>query len=89
MPRFGLVYYRFNQRIVFAVPSPPVDVTVTSNSSEHLTVSWKSPINPNGNITHYEVVIEIEDYNQEFIYSKLYCTQQAGKPGDCRDMWVF
>ncbi|XP_063002373.1 insulin receptor-related protein [Elgaria multicarinata webbii] len=39
-----------------AVPTVPRDVISMSNSSSHLIVRWKTPSQPNGNLTYYVVV---------------------------------
>lgn len=37
-------------------PSVPLDPISSSNSSSQITLKWKPPTSPNGNITHYRVV---------------------------------
>ncbi|KAM7246794.1 hypothetical protein CapIbe_003092 [Capra ibex] len=43
-------------RTLPAAPTVPQDVISTSNSSSHLLVRWKPPIQRNGNITYYLVL---------------------------------
>ena len=41
-------------------PSEPVDVVVSAELPESVTVRWRSPVSPNGNITHYNVSYKVK-----------------------------
>lgn len=59
-------------------PTVPQDVISTSNSSSHLLVRWKPPVQRNGNITYYLVLWQrlAEDGD---LYINDYC--HRGAPG--------
>ncbi|XP_045482514.1 insulin-like receptor isoform X2 [Harmonia axyridis] len=47
-------------------PSTPPKLTVTSDSSDSLKITWAPPLNPNGNITHYIVWGKKQTSNIDF-----------------------
>ncbi|XP_071481158.1 insulin-like peptide receptor isoform X2 [Diadema antillarum] len=71
--RSNIVYHLTNE----AVASPPSSLKVTSNSSSELVVTWKPPVNPNGNLTHYRIrwqpqYLPTEEFaNRDFCREKL------------------
>lgn len=64
----------------------PQDVISTSNSSSHLLVRWKPPIQRNGNITYYLVLWQrlAEDSD---LYLNDYCHRGAQGGGAGRRGW--
>lgn len=66
----SVIYFRTQP----AEPTPPVNVAATADASGGLLVSWKPPMQPNGDVTHYRVTVRFEDYNQDVIYTRDYCT---------------
>lgn len=58
-------------------PSVPLDPISSSNSSSQITLKWKPPNDPNGNITHYLVFCQRQPEASE-LYKFDYC--QKGEP---------
>ena len=42
---------------IYLAPSIIRDVSITQKSSRYLKIKWKSPLQPNGVVTHYEITI--------------------------------
>ncbi|KAJ1064367.1 hypothetical protein K5549_014781 [Capra hircus] len=68
-------------RTLPAAPTVPQDVISTSNSSSHLLVRWKPPIQRNGNITYYLVLWQREDGELEADREPGCCPCQHPPPG--------
>ncbi|XP_048352891.1 LOW QUALITY PROTEIN: insulin receptor [Sphaerodactylus townsendi] len=68
-----------------SMPSVPLDPYTSSNSSSQISVRWKPPLEPNGNITHYKVSWEQQAEDSE-LYELDYCLKglkvpfRAGSP---------
>ncbi|XP_013383193.1 insulin receptor isoform X2 [Lingula anatina] len=54
-------------------PTPAVDVEVEATMEGELTVTWKPPNKPNGNVTHYMVYWTIAEINKEEYDDRNYC----------------
>lgn len=55
-------------------PSVPLDPISSSNSSSQITLKWKPPTSPNGNITHYRVICRKQPEDGD-LYKFDYCLQ--------------
>ncbi|KAL6080802.1 hypothetical protein STEG23_023811 [Scotinomys teguina] len=75
-----IVYFR----TLPAAPTVPQDVISTSNSSSHLLVRWKPPVQRNGNITYYLVLWQrlAEDGD---LYINDYCHRGLRLPSSSHD----
>ncbi|XP_063138513.1 insulin receptor-related protein isoform X2 [Rattus norvegicus] len=71
-------------RTLPAAPTVPQDVISTSNSSSHLLVRWKPPVQRNGNITYYLVLWQrlAEDGD---LYINDYCHRGLRLPTSSHD----
>lgn len=45
-------------------------------STEQLRIQWSPPIQPNGNVTHYEVTATWEQVDPNFLQQRNYCTER-------------
>ncbi|XP_063003180.1 insulin receptor [Elgaria multicarinata webbii] len=62
-----------------SVPTVPQDPISVSNSSSQITLKWKPPSEPNGNITHYMVSWEEQSEDSE-LYELDYCLKGLKLP---------
>ncbi|XP_054837014.1 insulin receptor-like isoform X1 [Eublepharis macularius] len=62
-----------------SMPSVPLDPFSVSNSSSQITLKWKPPSEPNGNITHYRVSWEQQAEDDE-LYKLDYCLKGLKLP---------
>ncbi|ERE87384.1 insulin receptor-related protein [Cricetulus griseus] len=71
-------------RTLPAAPTVPQDVISTSNSSSHLLVRWKPPVQRNGNVTYYLVLWQrlAEDGD---LYINDYCHRGLRLPTSSHD----
>ena len=49
-----------------AVPGPPRNLTGKIINSTTVFLQWKPPLNPNGNLSEYQVIYYGEDSSQEY-----------------------
>ncbi|KAL3289679.1 hypothetical protein HHI36_023083 [Cryptolaemus montrouzieri] len=56
-----------------SVPSPPLKLVVTSDSSDSLKITWAPPKNPNGNVTNYLIVGKKRQTMNDEINTRNYC----------------
>lgn len=56
-------------------PSEPRALSIYSNSSSELVISWLPPLHKNGNLTHYRIVGYLEPDDPEFIDQRKYCDE--------------
>uniref|UniRef100_H3C1B3 Tyrosine-protein kinase receptor n=1 Tax=Tetraodon nigroviridis TaxID=99883 RepID=H3C1B3_TETNG len=70
-----IVYVRTNA----SKPSEPLDPISSSNSSSQITLKWKPPTSPNGNITHYRVICQKQSEDED-LYKFDYCLQGMKLP---------
>ncbi|KAK9889047.1 hypothetical protein WA026_004327 [Henosepilachna vigintioctopunctata] len=63
-----------------AVPSPPLKVTVTSDSSDSLRITWVPPKNPNGNVTNYLIVGKKRHTSDNGMNSRNHCDESMIMP---------
>uniref|UniRef100_A0A3P9HJ73 Tyrosine-protein kinase receptor n=1 Tax=Oryzias latipes TaxID=8090 RepID=A0A3P9HJ73_ORYLA len=70
-----IIYVRTNS----TKPSAPLDPVSSSKSSSEISLKWKPPTSPNGNITHYKVIYrrQLEDSD---LFKFDYCLQAAKLP---------
>ncbi|KAK7866791.1 hypothetical protein R5R35_004211 [Gryllus longicercus] len=59
-------------------PSPPQLLNAYANSENSLTIDWKPPLNPNGNVTHY-IVTGVMRPNEDQKYERNYCEDPPQK----------
>uniref|UniRef100_A0A8C5AFH3 Tyrosine-protein kinase receptor n=1 Tax=Gadus morhua TaxID=8049 RepID=A0A8C5AFH3_GADMO len=71
----SIIYMRTNA----TKPSVPMDPISSSNSSSQIILKWKTPRNPNGNITHYKVICSKQEEDGD-LYKFDYCLQ-GERPG--------
>lgn len=57
-------------------PSPPRALSIYSNSSSELVMSWFPPLHKNGNLTHYRIVGRWEPDDPNFIDQRNYCDER-------------
>lgn len=57
-------------------PSPPRALSIWSNSSNELVMSWFPPLHENGNLTHYRIVGRWEPDDPIFIDQRNYCDER-------------
>ncbi|KDR13786.1 hypothetical protein L798_12081, partial [Zootermopsis nevadensis] len=62
-------------RTLPASPSPPVALDVTTATSSELTIKWLSPLEPNGNVTHYVVIGTWIKDDQSMLDQRNYCNE--------------
>lgn len=60
-----------------AVPSVPRHLRAYSNSSFEIVVQWSPPSEPNGNITHYVVEVNLEPQDASFLDQRDYCVDKS------------
>lgn len=77
---FVLQYKVQNICLSFSAPSVPLDPISVSNSSSQITLKWKPPSEPNGNVTHYLVFWQEQPEDSD-LRDLDYCNK-----GKC---WVF
>ncbi|XP_075954174.1 insulin receptor a [Anarhichas minor] len=70
-----IIYVRTNA----TKPSVPLDPISSSNSSSQIILKWKSPNDPNGNITHYLVFCQRQPEASE-LYKFDYCQKGMKLP---------
>ncbi|KAI5609833.1 insulin receptor b precursor, partial [Silurus asotus] len=70
-----IIYVRTNA----SRPSVPLDPISSSNSSTQITLKWKPPTEPNGNITHYRVSYQKQGEDHE-LYKYDYCQKGMKLP---------
>uniref|UniRef100_A0AAY4DN22 Tyrosine-protein kinase receptor n=1 Tax=Denticeps clupeoides TaxID=299321 RepID=A0AAY4DN22_9TELE len=70
-----IIYVRTNA----TRPSVPLDPISSSNSSSQIILKWKPPTDPNGNITHYLVVCQKQEEDDE-LYNLDYCQKGMKLP---------
>ncbi|XP_078526892.1 insulin receptor [Lissotriton helveticus] len=63
-----IIYIRTNE----TVPSVPIDPISISNSSSEIILKWKSPSEPNGNVTYY-LVYWYQQLEDSELYELDYC----------------
>ena len=70
-----------NRTLALLLPEPsvPMDPISSSNSSSQIILKWKTPRNPNGNITHYKVICSKQEEDGD-LYKFDYCLQ-GERPG--------
>lgn len=57
-------------------PTPPRALSIWSNSSNELVMSWSPPLRKNGNLTHYLIVSTWEQDDQHLIAQRNYCDER-------------
>ncbi|XP_018583701.2 insulin receptor-like isoform X2 [Scleropages formosus] len=70
-----IIYVRTNA----TKPSVPLDPISSSNSSSQISLKWKPPSDPNGNITHYLVFCKKQPEDSE-LYKFDYCQKGIKLP---------
>uniref|UniRef100_A0A8C5Q2V6 Tyrosine-protein kinase receptor n=1 Tax=Leptobrachium leishanense TaxID=445787 RepID=A0A8C5Q2V6_9ANUR len=65
-----ILYIRTNE----TTPSVPVDPSSVSNSTTQISLKWKPPSEPNGNVTHYLVYWQEQPEDSE-LYELDYCNK--------------
>lgn len=60
-------------------PSSPRALSIWSNSSSELVMSWFPPLHKNGNLTHYRIVGRWEPDDPIFIDQRNYCDERNSK----------
>ncbi|XP_074000153.1 insulin-like receptor isoform X2 [Rhodnius prolixus] len=63
-----------------SVPSSPRRLSAYSNSSSELIITWKPPMEPNGNVTYYNVSARWEKDSEDFIEQRNYCLEPITLP---------
>lgn len=66
-------------------PSRPADLTVTTNSSDSLLISWKRPLEPNGNVTSYIVTGEKDISGRKSLTERDGCQKSLTMTPDRRE----
>ncbi|KAK0096847.1 hypothetical protein PV326_004167 [Microctonus aethiopoides] len=61
-------------------PTPPRALSIWSNSSNELVMSWSPPLRKNGNLTHYLVISTWEQDDQHLIAQRNYCDEPLQLP---------
>ncbi|KMQ92816.1 insulin-like receptor protein [Lasius niger] len=61
-------------------PSSPRALSMWSNSSSELVMSWFPPLHKNGNLTHYRIVGRWEPDDPNFIDQRNYCDEPMSLP---------
>lgn len=54
-------------------PSVVRGLSIFSNASDSLVISWSPPFEPNGELVHYKIVGEIENYDPVYLAQRDYC----------------
>jgi insulin receptor len=57
-------------------PSAVRSLTIYSNGSDTLVISWLPPFEPNGNLSHYKVVGKMEHYDPVYLRQRNYCDER-------------
>lgn len=57
-------------------PSPPRALSIWSNSSSEMVMSWLPPLNKNGNLTYYYIIGRWEPDDANFIDQRDYCEER-------------
>lgn len=57
-------------------PSIVRALTIYSNASDTLVISWLPPHEPNSNLTHYEITGQMERYDLTFLRQRNYCIER-------------
>ncbi|CAH2293278.1 insulin receptor isoform X1 [Pelobates cultripes] len=70
-----IIYIRTNE----TTPSVPLDPISVSNSSTQISLKWKPPSEPNGNVTHYLVYWQEQPEDSE-LYELDYCNKALKIP---------
>ncbi|KAK2869300.1 hypothetical protein Q7C36_001171 [Tachysurus vachellii] len=70
-----IIYVRTNA----SRPSVPLDPISSSNTSSQIILKWKTPSEPNGNITHYRVSYQKQGEDSE-LYKYDYCQKGMKLP---------
>lgn len=58
------------------VPSEPRDITIWSNSSSELVISWLPPLAKNGNLKFYRIVGHLVSEDANFVAQRNYCEER-------------
>ncbi|XP_011494410.1 PREDICTED: insulin-like peptide receptor [Ceratosolen solmsi marchali] len=56
-------------------PSAVRSLTIYSNASDTLVISWLPPFEPNGNLSHYKVIGKMEHYDPVYLRQRNYCDE--------------
>lgn len=67
--RSEIAYFRTNP----SKPGVVRDIKATAKSSSEIIVNWSPPLNPNGNLTMYKIVLKMIHYNK--YPDKDYCSE--------------
>lgn len=57
-------------------PSPPRSLSIWSNASSELVISWLPPLRKNGNLTHYKIVGRWDRDDPAFVAQRNYCDER-------------
>ncbi|XP_067209270.1 insulin-like receptor isoform X2 [Linepithema humile] len=61
-------------------PSPPRALSIWSNSSSEMVMSWLPPLHKNGNLTEYRIIGRLEPDDPNFIDQRDYCEEPLTLP---------
>ncbi|XP_058788861.1 insulin-like receptor [Phymastichus coffea] len=56
-------------------PSAVRSLTIYSNASDTLVISWLEPSEPNSNLTHYKIIGKLEHYDLVYLRQRNYCEE--------------
>lgn len=57
-------------------PSQPRSLSIWSNSSSELVISWLPPLRKNGNLTHYKIIGRWDRDDPAFVAQRNYCEER-------------
>lgn len=58
-------------------PSVVRSLTIYSNASDTLVITWLPPLETNSNLTYYKIIGRIEDYDLVYLRQRNYCDERT------------